>query len=443
MWDLIYPDNGKKIQQWETVSDKQQMENIMVNWQRKHFQQVNETPLAHISWKDKFDSPHFQRAVLDGSYTPPLDLPPETREVLLHLKKRKEIKNEIPFRTTYSEFCSFIHNAKEVTASSPSGRSYSHYKALLQGPPYLLRTIHSLLELCLQHGIILKRWRKTVTTLIEKDEGRPKVHRMKAIHIIESEVQFIAKSFYILRMMKLAEKHKLISDEQYGGRNKHQAQSVILNKIMYYNISTQTRIPAAFMDDDARACYDRSLTSFNGLENRRWGMPFKMSEFTTKFIESQIYSIRTGSGVSNFTYKFERDAQIQGSGQGIAWAGPRWINSGDTCSRILRKNCAGMKFESPNKKLVIQRTGDFFVDDRANGTTENSINNTKTDLTLLQQFQRDEQIYAYTLFCANFILQTISATTLHSSINTCRLLSFQDKSKSVTLLKENLLPFVG
>ena len=165
---------------------------------------------------------------------------------------------------------------------------------------------------------------------------------MRAIHIIESEVQFLAKTFYILRMMRLAEQKNIISDEQYGGRNKHQAQSVILNKVMYYNISSQTRIPAAFMDDDARACYDRILTSLNGLENRRWGMPFKMSQFTTKFIESQIYSIRTENEVSKFTYKFERDHQIQGSGQGIAWAGPRWINSGDTCSRILRKHCAGM-----------------------------------------------------------------------------------------------------
>ena len=90
--------------------------------------------------------------------------------------------------------------------------------------------------------MILKRWRETVTTLTEKDTGSPKVHRMRAIHIIESEVQFLAKSFYILRVMRLAEKHKLISDELYGGWNKHQAQSVILNKVMYYNISTQNKI---------------------------------------------------------------------------------------------------------------------------------------------------------------------------------------------------------
>jgi len=213
MWNLIYPNNGKDVVRWETITDKSQMETIMTNWQRRHFMQANETPLASLHWKDKFDSAAFQQSVLQGSYTPSRDLPFETREVLLHLKKCKEIGEEIAFQTTYSEFCSFIKNAKETTASSPSGRSYSHYKALLQGPPYLLRTIHSIVELCLQHGIILRRWRKTVTTLIEKDTGSPKVHRMRAIHIIESEVQFLAKTFYILKMMRLAEKSNVISDE--------------------------------------------------------------------------------------------------------------------------------------------------------------------------------------------------------------------------------------
>ena len=198
--------------------------------------------------------------------------------------------------------------------------------------------------------------------------------------------------------MRLAEQHNLISNEQYGGRNKHQAPSVILNKIMYYNISTQTRILAAFMDDDTRAYYDRILTSLNGLENRRWGMAYKVTKFTTNFIESQVYSIRTGAGISKFNYKFECENPIQGNGQGISWAGPRWINSGDTCSRILKKNCAGMKFQDPSRTLLIQRTGDFFVDDRANGTTANAISSTSTEIDILSQFQKDEQIYAHALF---------------------------------------------
>ena len=223
-----------------------------------------------------------------------------------------------------------------------------------------------------------------------KGTGMPKVHRMRAIHIIEAEVQFIAKTFYILKMMRIVDKYDLISDEQYGGRNKHQAQSVLINKQMYYNITHITHIPAAFMDDDARACYDRTLTSLNGLENRRWGVPFNLSEFTTKFIESQVFNIRTAAGESTETYQYSREEQIQGSGQGVAWAGPRWLNSGDTCSRLLRKHCAGMYFFYPNKSLHVRRTGDHFVDDRANGTNLSAMT---TDIGLLQQLQLDEQFH--------------------------------------------------
>ena len=395
MWNVIYPHNGKDINEWERVTEKNEVERIMVNWQKQHFMQANETPLAAISWKDKFDNEQFQQAVLDGQYKPPSSLPLPVREVLLHLRKRPEITEEIQFQTTFEEFKSFIRNAKEKTSTSPSGRSYSHYKALLSSNEAVLQTIHSIIEICIHYRIILNRWKKTTTTLIEKDAGMPKVHRMRAIHIIEAEVQFIAKTFYILKMMRMVDKYDLISDEQYGGRNKHQAQSVLINKHMYYNITSITHIPAAFMDDDARACYDRILTSLNGLENRRWGVPFSLSEFTTKFIESQVFNIRTAAGESTKTYQYSREEQIQGSGQGVAWAGPRWLNSGDTCSQLLRKHCAGMYFFDPSKSLHVRRTGDHFVDDRANGTNLSAMT---SDISLLQQLQHDEQFHAHVLF---------------------------------------------
>ena len=55
-----------------------------------------------------------------------------------------------------------------------------------------------MLELTREHGIILTRWEKTITTLTEKDVGRPRIHRMRALHIIEVEVQLIAKLSYCM-----------------------------------------------------------------------------------------------------------------------------------------------------------------------------------------------------------------------------------------------------
>ena len=125
---------------------------------------------------------------------------PLVKDVLTRIKQPEYI-DKFEFITTYDEFVGFIKNSKERTSTSPSGRHYGrlygHYKSLLQGPDVYLRTIHAILEIAMQNNIILKRWKLTVTTLIEKDRDRPCIHRMRAIHIIESEEQFISKVFYV------------------------------------------------------------------------------------------------------------------------------------------------------------------------------------------------------------------------------------------------------
>ena len=131
------------------------------------------------------------------------------------------------------------------------------------------RTIHAIIEMCTTHQIILKRRKKTITTLIEKEPGSPYIHRMHVIHIIEAEAQFLAKHHYVHQVMKLAKKENIITEEQYGGRRKHHAQSAVINKTLYHNISRQMLMTSAFMDDDARACYGRIVTSLSGLEGRK------------------------------------------------------------------------------------------------------------------------------------------------------------------------------
>ena len=85
--------------------------------------------------------------------------------------------------------------------------------------------------------------------------------------------------------MNNAEKHKLITDEQYGGRKHRQAQSAVLNKVLYSNISLQTRVSWACMDDDARACYDRIIPCLSAVEGRKWGLSYDEAVFTTKVLQ--------------------------------------------------------------------------------------------------------------------------------------------------------------
>ena len=95
------------------------------------------------------------------------------------------------------DFKYFVYKASEKRSCSPSGRHYGHYKALLSGNPKKLEVIHGIFQLALDNKIVLKRWSKTVTTLIEKDANTPCIHRMRAIHVVEAELQFFSKLIYV------------------------------------------------------------------------------------------------------------------------------------------------------------------------------------------------------------------------------------------------------
>ena len=51
MWDRITPQNGKDIKEWQRITDKLEMERILLQWQQMQFLQANETPLSTLEWK--------------------------------------------------------------------------------------------------------------------------------------------------------------------------------------------------------------------------------------------------------------------------------------------------------------------------------------------------------------------------------------------------------
>ena len=99
------------------------------------------------------------------------------------------IHSEINFESNCEYFKSFIKGASEKASMSPSGRGYNHYKTLLvENGEDIPQVIHAIAELARKYGIILQRWKTTYTTLMVKEQGVPKIHRMRAQHIIEAEV---------------------------------------------------------------------------------------------------------------------------------------------------------------------------------------------------------------------------------------------------------------
>ena len=396
MWEKIQKNYGHDIKNWDRITERQQMEQLILQWQRKHFEQANKTPLAQKSWNDIFDDDTIQQAIQDGTFDIPKTLPIECQQLIKQMRRPSCIKTDIPSVTSLQDFRQFIKKTKETTPSPPSGRHYGHYATLLKADPIFLRIIHGILEIALSNNIILNRWKVTHTTLLEKIPGNPWIHSLRAIHIVEGDLQFIAKYFYSVKMMKTAETKKLITDEQYGGRAQRMAQSAVIHKLLYYNISHQTHTSAAFMGDDTRACYDRIVTRHSSIESRKWELSAQITNFTTKFINSQNFHIRTSHGISEGEYHYyDEQTPIQGSGQGLSWAGPRWTATGDSITNVMAMDCAGMYFVDPANRYSVHKNGDHFVDDRASGATANCTHNNNTPL---EQIRHDEQKHAFLLY---------------------------------------------
>ena len=396
MWKRIQKQNGADIKDWIRVTDRHVMEDLLIGWQRLHFMQANETPLASQQWDRQLSLESEQDKILEGKFVLDQKYPKECQMLFDEMRRNEKVANTVDFQTEFEDFHDFIKRIKEMTGTSPSGRSYSHYKVLLVHEKKKLQLLHRLFSLALEYGVILHRWKKTVTSLIEKDEGRPRIHRMRSIHIIEAELQFVTKIVYANRMMKTAEKHQLVTDEQYGGRKNRQALSVVINKLCYYNISHQTLQKAAFMDDDARACYDRIVPHLASVEARKWGTTYDTAQLTKQLLAAQEFYIRTGHGITKKYYSKDEKSWIQGAGQGLGWSGPLWSCSSDTISKILNKYGTGMCFTDFKKEIKVEKAGDFFVDDTSTGVTENQVPDWST---ILKELAKNEQLHAYIMYC--------------------------------------------
>eukprot|EP00957_Ditylum_brightwellii_P194473 14811718-Ditylum_brightwellii.AAC.1 len=85
------------------------------------------------------------------------------------------------------------------------------------------------------------------------------------------------------------------------------------------------RANAAFMDCNARACYDRIVAIVTGLALHKAGLPLKMNSFLIKALKQMKYYMNTTYGVSMETNQHSKESSVHGSGQGATDTPPGWV----------------------------------------------------------------------------------------------------------------------
>jgi len=207
---------------WERVEEPDRVQEYLTQCMVKHFHQAHGTPLTTETWKDKLQDRKFLESIRDGNMESIMYESDSVRKYFGAMHEDRSDMKETPFVYTYAQWAKHIKSVKEATSTSPSGRHYGHHKTLLTYLPKEFKWMYELNHLAMHHGIVLDRWKVTVTVLIEKHPGNPYIHRTRPLHLVEPEVNAVAKMVWARNLMQEAETENKVSDNQYGGRKNRQ-----------------------------------------------------------------------------------------------------------------------------------------------------------------------------------------------------------------------------
>lgn len=380
IWDRIEIDQGKDIDQWESITNQDEMEHLLIEFSQLHFKHASTTPLSSVQWIDKIDSSTSFSELQEESAS--LSKPIRClSEELYPISPRPPST----YSFTFDDFQHWIDEKDERTSCSPSGCHYGHFKA--SKGHIILQYIYHLIKIALEYDYIPSRWRQTITTLVPKDD-EPLIHRLRPIHIIEPEIQFLFHKFWSKDFMADCEEYGGITDSQYGGRRGRQAQNAVIKQVVMWDVAKlQNKLLASHLAD-ARANFDRNLSHIVRRALLSKGFDPKVVKYYQHYLRSQIFRVRTSFGVSSKSYSYDTDDPLFGDGQGIGWSSVNQIIISSIIDEVYCKLASEFRISSMDDCFKILTGVNFFIDDRVSNTINHSNNITQ----LLQDFQRNEDL---------------------------------------------------
>ena len=381
-----------KKQKYIEVRDPVEIMKLLLKRNCKHFSQATGTPftidpLLTVVGEDGTTAGADK--ILDGTYDiGSLDLPTEAARDLLKrlgeqfLPEGCELKDEDLMIDKTKVFGWFKH-WKLRTSTSPSGMHLGLWKSAIgvvfpdkkdeiseddPGPQKptnneeILGWVADYLELVRTTGVIPRRWQQTVNLMLEKIPGKPFLPKIRIIHILEADMNAFFGQQWCRDLQELAERHKLLGEEQWGSRKGRSAPEVALLKVVTYEMMHLTKTDGATFDNDAKACFDRIVRNIMMLVSRKLGMTKKACKTFVRFLLGMRFYQRTEAGISEEFFETFKN-KLQGVGQGAKWSAIMWSQISPILMWLLEKKSGGLTFQDPLQRKTIRRSADGFVDD--------------------------------------------------------------------------------
>jgi hypothetical protein len=228
--NVIRDETGEEV--CEVLLEVNDIHKAILEQNKKHFYQADVTPFAggaeNTILYDLTGYTGMSKAakeVINGTFLNKYganlgDILPKTEQVIRELSMPEEIKvlgKQIETEISEADFISGFKGWKERTSTSPSGRHLGHYKAIVndldlekQDPEKshlrerktnFVSALVKLLNIPIKYGFAPKHWCTSVTVMIEKDPGNPRIERLRVIHPFEANYNLSLKLLWGKRLV--------------------------------------------------------------------------------------------------------------------------------------------------------------------------------------------------------------------------------------------------
>jgi hypothetical protein len=413
--DIPQRDASGKIQQTTqgtdkmiTISDPQEVEQAIIRRNIKHFGQADGTPFTSQALIDIFGRDGDSKAteeLLQGKL-PKIDHLPEAVQRILKKISENPCTEPIDTEVTTQELKNLFKKWKERTSTSPSGCHLGHWHAL-QAPdgddPSAedyeelgdnIMSIHAnIMNAATLSGTPLERWKQVDSTMLAKSTGKPRIDKLRVIHLYEADYNGFLKTVWPHRAVRHATKRKRLNYAQGGGQKGRQANHTVLQKEMKYVHARLRKHNFATMDNDAKACYDRIIMLLATIISGHFGIPKNARDLQAKTIRNMQFRIRTALGISATHYEDTIETPLHGSGQGSGSSATIWMFISSIILDCFEEVAEGMTIANMDKTNEITQWIDGYVDDTSIFTSITETNDREpikpTDLA--EQLQKNTQ----------------------------------------------------
>jgi hypothetical protein len=253
-------------------------------------------------------------------------LQPETQSILKYLAifPRRDQGDPTSPTIKVEQFCKLYQRMDERTSSSPSGRHLGHYKVAAKSE--LLSNLHTIMmSIPYMVGISPQRWHQIIDVMLEKKPGERKIHRLRIVALQESDFNQSNRLLFSRPLQYALEDAQQLPDIQHGSRASKRCHSAVLNKVLTYEIHRYKKQPLAYIENDAKGCYDCIINPLVLIFLQILGISATAEASLAATWEQTFHRIKTLYGISTNGYANHPDCILYGPGQGSTIGPFLWL----------------------------------------------------------------------------------------------------------------------